>query len=539
MSYWAFIDTKFDELQLQCAKPTEKETQRLIEDMLKGNLKDDQSRYKGPASGATKLPAKIHLPEWQQDHAQAVKDMSAYTVDPSVDDDIDDDDSTIEAPATEALLCADDTIEDLGNADDTEEDLGSSHFNPLARSADVDENKRDWRSEKGSLLTSDESPAKAEAEVSMPAPGVEHSQLQRSPNYSIPPVNLPPLPSVLPSSTRWNTTFIPDPPRAVGDRYTPSWPLSSDNIPDLWEPTLMEHNLARSFQELDIRSSSIDWQPKPSRSIFSQSGTSNQARQQTKSRVPNRATLQDFERLVQYPSGNQDMLLLYVGTDSKYTLASNHAALMVRQSARSPDFLRRLQEATISLSLIAEFVEFIFSCKHLKPEQRGCLALRVCFSSLTALMGDFGSGEAPASDPNVPIVMRAALGTFRQCYDPVTLVIASLVEKLSKSINMYRYRRSPSTSVACKFQSMLRTLETWNVGLDDRTFHEPIAIIQSWLTSHSNQVSSNWVRGTNVQSSPNMSETISSPAQATSGSSVKPLENIPDACEPQPTQSNL
>ncbi|KAF8608024.1 hypothetical protein BDV93DRAFT_240120 [Ceratobasidium sp. AG-I] len=32
MSYWAFIDTKFDELQLQCAKPTEKETQRLIEE---------------------------------------------------------------------------------------------------------------------------------------------------------------------------------------------------------------------------------------------------------------------------------------------------------------------------------------------------------------------------------------------------------------------------------------------------------------------------------------------------------------------------
>jgi hypothetical protein len=55
------------------------------------NLQKDEERYTGPASGATKLPARVHLPEWQRDHAKAVQDMLAYTVEANTEDDIDDD----------------------------------------------------------------------------------------------------------------------------------------------------------------------------------------------------------------------------------------------------------------------------------------------------------------------------------------------------------------------------------------------------------------------------------------------------------------
>lgn len=59
--------------------------------MLKGNLKDDRKRYTGPASGPTQLPTKILLPEWQKDHAKAVKDMLAYVVDTTAEDEPEDD----------------------------------------------------------------------------------------------------------------------------------------------------------------------------------------------------------------------------------------------------------------------------------------------------------------------------------------------------------------------------------------------------------------------------------------------------------------
>ncbi|KAF8599746.1 hypothetical protein BDV93DRAFT_511438 [Ceratobasidium sp. AG-I] len=235
-------------------------------------------------------------------------------------------------------------------------------------------------------------------------------------------------------------------------------------------------------------------------------------KKQQATQVSRRPTSQDFEYLARDPSGHQNMLAQYVGTDSKYTLASNHAAIMVRQSVRSSDFSHRLKEATISLASIAELVEFTYSKEDLKPEQRGCLALRVCFSALTALMGDFSSGEIPLSDPNVPIVPRHALGTFRQCYSPIVPVVAKLVEKLVKSINMYRHRRSPSASVVTKFQAMLRTLEAWNAALQDGTFQEPTSIIINWLANHPSQVSS-IQRAPSVQSSPSMSETVPSPVQ--------------------------
>lgn len=71
------------------------------------------------------------------------------------------------------------------------------------------------------------------------------------------------------------------------------------------------------------------------------------------------------------------MLAQYVGGDSKYTLASNHAAITVRELSRAPDFLHRLKEATAILTLIDGLIEFVLLQEHLKSEQKGCLALRV------------------------------------------------------------------------------------------------------------------------------------------------------------------
>jgi hypothetical protein len=63
-----------------------------IYSLLKANLKDDQTRYSGPAAGRTKLPARVHLPEWQRDHAKAVNNMSEYIIEANIDDDVDDED---------------------------------------------------------------------------------------------------------------------------------------------------------------------------------------------------------------------------------------------------------------------------------------------------------------------------------------------------------------------------------------------------------------------------------------------------------------
>ncbi|KAF8604239.1 hypothetical protein BDV93DRAFT_522685 [Ceratobasidium sp. AG-I] len=236
-----------------------------------------------------------------------------------------------------------------------------------------------------------------------------------------------------------------------------------------------------------------------------------------------RPTPQDFECLARDPSGNQGMLAQYIGTDSKYTLASSHATMMVRQSVRSSDFSHRLKEATISLILIAELVEFIHSQEDLKPEQRGYLALRMCFSALTALLGDFSSEDVLVNDPYVPIVTRSALGTFRQYYPPVAQVVARLVEKLAKSINMYRHRRSPSASVVTRFQGMLRTLETWRAALRDDTFQEPTEIIQKWFSNYPNQVGASQMRVLSIQPSIDTSETTPSLIQAAYNPALLPL----------------
>ncbi|KAG8743268.1 hypothetical protein FRC11_013947, partial [Ceratobasidium sp. 423] len=60
---------------------------------LRTNLKNDQERYTGPASGRTKLPKKIQIPEWQRDHGKAVNDMSGYVVEASPEDEDDEDDT--------------------------------------------------------------------------------------------------------------------------------------------------------------------------------------------------------------------------------------------------------------------------------------------------------------------------------------------------------------------------------------------------------------------------------------------------------------
>ncbi|CAE6402485.1 unnamed protein product [Rhizoctonia solani] len=80
-------------LRAQCMKPTKADTQAAIKVRLKANLKKDQERYTGPASGRTKLPARIQMPEWQKDHGKAVNDMSEYVVDVSAEDDVDEDDT--------------------------------------------------------------------------------------------------------------------------------------------------------------------------------------------------------------------------------------------------------------------------------------------------------------------------------------------------------------------------------------------------------------------------------------------------------------
>ncbi|KAG9074588.1 hypothetical protein FS749_013826 [Ceratobasidium sp. UAMH 11750] len=89
--YWTFIDSKLDKLQEKCAKSNDKDTQKAIKEMLKAVVVQDQKKYKGPASGATKLPSKVHMPGWQKDHAKAVQEMSGYAVDASPEDDVEDD----------------------------------------------------------------------------------------------------------------------------------------------------------------------------------------------------------------------------------------------------------------------------------------------------------------------------------------------------------------------------------------------------------------------------------------------------------------
>jgi hypothetical protein len=78
-----------------------------------------------------------------------------------------------------------------------------------------------------------------------------------------------------------------------------------------------------------------------------------------------------------------DLLLQYVGADSRYTTAGSHAGIYVRSSVHSSDPAKQLKEATASLSYIKNFLSFVHSLDKdvLKQEQKGCLALRVYVSA--------------------------------------------------------------------------------------------------------------------------------------------------------------
>ncbi|KAG8709129.1 hypothetical protein FRC09_000848 [Ceratobasidium sp. 395] len=204
-----------------------------------------------------------------------------------------------------------------------------------------------------------------------------------------------------------------------------------------------------------------------------------------------RSSTLDFESLVQAPSQSYELLRQYVGADSRYTLAAVHAGIYVRTSVQSLDLPGRLKEAMIALTWVRDFIRFVHDIpkEHFKPEQKGCLALRVCYSSLTALLGDFsGDADIHAGDPQAPIVSRNELPTFRRSYPPVVQIMAELSAELGTSVNTYKHRRSPSPAVVLKLQAMLKTLDTWNDYLRDPTFTEPTRIIRTWLDNNPDQV---------------------------------------------------
>ncbi len=87
----------------------------------------------------------------------------------------------------------------------------------------------------------------------------------------------------------------------------------------------------------------------------------------------------DFELLVHAPSQSLDLLRQYVGADSRYARAAIHAGIYIRSSVRSPDYMGRLEEVTVALARIRDFVRFVHSIpkEEVKSEDKGCLALRV------------------------------------------------------------------------------------------------------------------------------------------------------------------
>ncbi|QRV97408.1 RNA recognition motif domain-containing protein [Ceratobasidium sp. AG-Ba] len=230
-----------------------------------------------------------------------------------------------------------------------------------------------------------------------------------------------------------------------------------------------------------------------------------------------RLVVQDFQALVHCPQKYHETLHDYVGADSRYTLAGVHAGIFVRQCTNSTDTLNRLKQAHTALAIILDFFSFVHSIPKgdLKPEQKGCFTLRVCYCALTALLGDFStSSETPPSDPHAPILSRSLLSSFRELYPPIGAILRRLSGEFELSINTYRHRRSPSASVVGKLQGILRTLEVWNQALGDETFIKPTAIIRTWLDNHPAQVdSSRRTRAPSTQSSPCPSEPRVSPAQ--------------------------
>ncbi|CEL53955.1 hypothetical protein RSOLAG1IB_06738 [Rhizoctonia solani AG-1 IB] len=225
------------------------------------------------------------------------------------------------------------------------------------------------------------------------------------------------------------------------------------------------------------------------------------------SRRPN---IEDFISMVFCPREHEAYIHDYVGTDSKYTLAKNYAGMMVRSSVKSHDMRDKMHEVFQTLDAMDLFLRFLLDHGELKPEQKGCLSLRICFGALTALLGDFSQGncvELSASDPNAPVISRNHLPRFRNYNPELTLILRRLAEKLEKSMNLYRHRRSPSCSLVAKFQEMSDTLQVWNEHLKDDTFSSPSRIASEWLRNHPQQVDNRRRnKAYSEQASPNLSD---------------------------------
>ncbi|CAE6362112.1 unnamed protein product [Rhizoctonia solani] len=204
-----------------------------------------------------------------------------------------------------------------------------------------------------------------------------------------------------------------------------------------------------------------------------------------------RPTIDDFRKLILRFHDYVSLLYAYVGTDSRYTLAKNHAAMIVRERVKSQEIENKMREVFEPLDLIDTFLGYLLEHQEMKQEQKGCVALRICMGALAALLGEFGQGNAVenfASDPHAPIVSREYLGRFRTFNPNLCDVLRRLSTKLEKSMNMYRHRRSPSSSLVAKFQEMSDTLDVWNGFLMDDTFLTPFRIASDWLKNHPNQV---------------------------------------------------
>jgi hypothetical protein len=89
--------------------------------------------------------------------------------------------------------------------------------------------------------------------------------------------------------------------------------------------------------------------------------------------------ISEFYSMVLRPRERDSERLLtdYVGTDSKYTLASNHTGMMVRLGANSSDVSTRIRAVLPRLEAIDLFLQSLFENEELKQEHKGCITLRM------------------------------------------------------------------------------------------------------------------------------------------------------------------
>lgn len=222
-------------------------------------------------------------------------------------------------------------------------------------------------------------------------------------------------------------------------------------------------------------------------------------------------------------------------------MAANHTSIMVR-TLQSQDMPSKMLEVSRTLDAIDSFLEYLLDYfgTAMKVEQKGCLALRISFTSLTALMGDFSQGEVLEDGPDAPVVPRMYLQTFRQLAPSLGQVVSRLSQKLEKSINIYRHRRCPSNTLVTKFERMLRTLRVWNDSLGDDTFREPTKVVSHWLATHSHQVDNKHrIQGRSPPASPNLSDASLSRPHYDSSNFLSPQSAYTVPTSSRPSQSSI